>query len=182
MKQFGAYKFVPASEAEGYQVMGSRYVYKRKIGKDGKVSRWKARMVVQGLKSGPNAQDVSNLTAGDLYAPTLHEGSLRLLSSLAEGQNYSFFQADIQNAFLQGTLKQREFIRPPDGVVGVPPGHLLALLVPVYGLRYAPASFVQALSLHLTKGRGFRQLNGEPCVCMSMKILDALLVCISMIS
>ena len=26
MKQFGAYKYVPASEAEGHQIMGSRYV------------------------------------------------------------------------------------------------------------------------------------------------------------
>ena len=185
MKQFGAYKFVPASEAEGYQVMGSRYVYKRKIGKDGNVSRWKARMVVQGLKSGPNAQDVSNLTAGDLYAPTLHKDSLRLLLSLAAGQNYSVFQADIQNAFLQGTLKTREFIRPPDGMVGVPPGHLLECLVPVYGLRQAPARFVQALSEHLTKGMGFRQLNGDPCVyineelgCFIGAYIDDLAICV----
>ena len=185
MKQFGAYKFVPASEAEGHQVMGSRYVYKRKIGKDGNVSRWKARMVVQGLKSGPNAQDVSNLTAGDLYAPTLHKDSLRLLLSLAAGQNYSVFQADIQNAFLQGKLKQREFIRPPEGMKGVPPGHLLELLVPVYGLRYAPASFVQALALHLTEGMGFRQLTGDPCVflnedlgCFIGAYIDDLVICL----
>ena len=56
--KFGAYKIVPESEAAGHQIMGSRYVYKRKVGKSGAVSRWKARMVVQGLKKGPNAQDV----------------------------------------------------------------------------------------------------------------------------
>ena len=47
---------------------------------------------------------------------------------------------------------------------GVPDGHLLELLVPVYGLRSAPASFVQALSQHLVDGLGFVQSSGDPCV------------------
>ena len=89
-----------ASEAAGHQVLGSRYVYKRKIGKNGEVTKWKARLVIQGMKDGPNAQDVSHLSDRDLYAPTLHKDSLRLLLSLAAGKGYSVYQADIANAFL----------------------------------------------------------------------------------
>ena len=33
ISKFGAYKIVPESEAAGHQIMGSRYVYKRKVGK-----------------------------------------------------------------------------------------------------------------------------------------------------
>ena len=152
ISDFGAFKFVKASEAAGHQVLGSRYVYKRKIGKNGEVTKWKARLVIQGMKDGPNAQDVSHLSDRDLYAPTLHKDSLRLLLSLAAGKGYSVYQADIANAFLQGTLKYDCFVRPPDGMHGVPPGHLIKLLVPVYGLRSAPASFAEALSSHLMDG------------------------------
>ena len=116
-------------------------------------------MVVQGLKKGPNAQDVSLLESRDLYASTLHKDSLRLLLSVAAGKGFSVFTADVE-----GDLKYRVFIRAPDGMEGVPDGHLLELLVPVYGLRSAPASFVQALSQHLVDGLGFVQSSGDPCV------------------
>ena len=66
-------------------------MYKRKIGKNGEVAKWKARLVIQG---GPNAQDVSHLSDRDLYAPTLHKDSLRLLLSLAAGKGYSVYQVD----------------------------------------------------------------------------------------
>ena len=94
ISEFGAFKFVKASEAAGHQVLGSRYVYKRKIGKNGEVTKWKARLVIQGMKDGPNAQDVSHLSDRDLYAPTLHKDSLRLLLSLAAGKGYSVYQVD----------------------------------------------------------------------------------------
>jgi hypothetical protein len=99
------------------------------------------------------------LESRDLYAPTLHKDSLRLLLSVAAGKGFSVFTADVE-----GDLKYRVFIRAPDGMEGVPDGHLLELLVPVYGLRSAPASFVQALSQHLVDGLGFVQSSGDPCV------------------
>ena len=99
------------------------------------------------------------LESRDLYAPTLHKDSLRLLLSVAAGKGFSVFTADVE-----GDLKYRVFIRAPDGMEGVPEGHLLELLVPVYGLRSAPVSFVQALSQHLVDGLGFVQSSGDPCV------------------
>ena len=56
------------------------------------MTKWKARLVIQGMKDGPNAQDVSHLSDRDLYAPTLHKDSLRLLLSLAAGKGYSVYQ------------------------------------------------------------------------------------------
>ena len=70
------------------------------------------------------------LESRDLYAPTLHKDSLRLLLSVAASKGFSVFTADILNAFLQGDLKYRVFIRAPDGMEGVPDGHLLEIVSP----------------------------------------------------
>jgi hypothetical protein len=48
MERFGVFKWVPREAARGKQLLGCRWVYKRKIGKNGEVTRYRARLVAQG--------------------------------------------------------------------------------------------------------------------------------------
>ena len=49
MARFGVFKRVPKSAAQGRQILGCRWVYKRKANnKEGVVTRYRARLVAQG--------------------------------------------------------------------------------------------------------------------------------------
>jgi hypothetical protein len=51
MIRFGVYRRVPKSTAGNRQILGCRWVYKRKVNKLGQVHRYRARLVAQGLCS-----------------------------------------------------------------------------------------------------------------------------------
>jgi len=53
MVKFGAYRRVLKSDTNGRQLLGCRWVYKRKVGKDGAVTRYRARLVAQGYLQRP---------------------------------------------------------------------------------------------------------------------------------
>ena len=50
MKAFEVYERVPRSAAQGRQILGCKWVYKRKTGKHGEVTRYRARLVAQGYR------------------------------------------------------------------------------------------------------------------------------------
>ena len=49
MHLFGVFSKVPKSVARGRQILGCKWVYKRKVNKLGEVNRHKGRLVAQGL-------------------------------------------------------------------------------------------------------------------------------------
>jgi len=50
MSSLGVYVRVPMSVANGRQILGCRWVYKRKTDKNGVVTRYRARLVAQGYR------------------------------------------------------------------------------------------------------------------------------------
>jgi hypothetical protein len=51
--KFGVYRCVLKSDTNGRQILGCRWVYKRKVGKGGTVARYRARLVAQGYLQRP---------------------------------------------------------------------------------------------------------------------------------
>ena len=67
MAKFGVFERVPKSRARGRQILGNKWVYRRKIGKDGTVTRWRARLVAQGFRQRP----FDSYQPDECYSPTL---------------------------------------------------------------------------------------------------------------
>ena len=103
MEEFGVYKRVSKDKAKSRQLLGARWVYKRKIGRNGEITRYRARLVAQGFAQ----------KAYDPYQPdepfslVVHKDSLRLMLSMAAAMDLQVYQADKKGDFLAGTTSQR---------------------------------------------------------------------------
>mmetsp|Transcript_37940 Transcript_37940/g.76675 ORF Transcript_37940/g.76675 Transcript_37940/m.76675 type:complete len:1384 (-) Transcript_37940:372-4523(-) len=162
MAQFGVFSKVPKSAARGRQILGCKWVYKRKVNKHGEVYRYKGRLVAQGFAQ--RAYDSYN--PDECSSPVVHKDSLRLFLSVCAAQNLSVYQADVKSAFLQAPLSERIYMRAPPGYSSTTAEgeeEIIELRQAVYGLKQSSAAFWTAINAHLTS-LGFTSLVGDPCV------------------
>ena len=99
MKAFGVYERVPQSVAQGRQILGCKWVYKRKTGKDGEVTRYRARLVAQGFRQ----REWDSFNPDEISSPVAHKDTLRLFLSTAAGLNLRvqrFCRATYQRKFI----------------------------------------------------------------------------------
>jgi len=162
MVRFGVYRRVPRSAAGSRQILGCRWVYKRKVGEDGLVYRYRARLVAQGYSQrAHDSYDPDNISS-----PVVHKESLRLFLAVAAHLRLRVHQADVKTAFLQAPLSERIFMRCPPGYASTTSSgeeEILELHQAIYGLKQASASFWAALESHLSS-KGFTSLLSDPCV------------------
>ena len=69
MERFGVFKRVPKEAARGKQLLVCRWVYKRKIGKNGEVTRYRARLVAQGYAQ----RAYSSYQPDEIFSPVVHK-------------------------------------------------------------------------------------------------------------
>jgi hypothetical protein len=156
------FRKVPKSAARGRQILGCKWVYKRKINRHGEVNRYKARLVAQGFAQ----REYDSFNPDDITSPVVHKDSLRLFLSVSAAENLRIFQADVKNAFLQAPLAEKIYMRAPQGYASQTEAgeeEVIELRQAVYGLKQSSACFWTALSTHL-RSHGFASLLGDPCV------------------
>ena len=153
----------------GKKPVGSRWVFKRKM-KDGRVDRFKARVVAKGFSQIPG------IDFHDTFSPTLAYSSLRLILALAVNHGWGLRQLDVVTAFLKAKLPADEvvYMSPPPGL-DIPAGHALRLQRCLYGLKQASHHWNQ--ELHTTLLRlGFVRSNADPCIYLKFDRDDGRLV------
>ena len=112
------------------KILSSRFVFKRKMNKDGTVERYKARLVVKGFMQG---------LVDNTYAPVVDFTTVRVALSVAIQRGYTVHQMDVRTAFLHGNIDEDVFIHPPVGSeIRLEPGQALKLKKGLYGLKQAP--------------------------------------------
>ena len=162
MHLFGVFSKVPKSAARGRQILGCKWVYKRKINRFGEVNRHKARLVAQGFAQ----REYDSFNPEEITSPVAHKNSLRLFLSVCAAENLRIFQADVKNAFLQAPLAEKIYMRAPPGYSSKTKAgeeEIIELRQAVYGLKQSSACFWTAMNSHLAKN-GFTSLLGDPCV------------------
>ena len=97
MSSFGVYQRVPISVANGRQILGCRWVYKRKPDKDGSLCRYCARLVAQGYRQ----KEWDSFNPDEISSPVVHKDTLRLfMTTAAAALSLRVFSADVKAAFL----------------------------------------------------------------------------------
>ncbi|CAI7873297.1 unnamed protein product, partial [Closterium sp. NIES-53] len=84
------------------------------------------------------------------YAPTARPPTLRTLLDVGARDDMEICSMDVSNAFLQGDLRERIFLRRPPGFhAAFPENTMWQLRRPVYGLKQAPREWNAKLSATL---------------------------------
>src|SRR3954469_6272338 len=78
---------------EGFNVIGTKWVFRNKLSEKGEVVRNKARLVAQGYSQ----QEGIDYT--ETFAPVARLESIRLLISFATQHNITLYQMDVKSAF-----------------------------------------------------------------------------------
>ena len=163
MERFGVFRRVPRSAARNRQVLGCRWVYKRKTDKFGEIYRYRSRLVAQGFRQ--KAGDSYDPT--DIFSPVVHKDTLRLFLSICAAERLRVHQVDVKAAFLQAPLSEKIYLRAPPGFPSfnydTNEEEILELSQAIYGLKQSSASFWHALKSHL-ESLGYESMLGDPCL------------------
>jgi hypothetical protein len=115
---------------EGFNVIGTKWIFKNKSIENGMVTRNKARLVAQGYTQ------VEGLDFDETFAPVARLEAVRLLLEVACILKFKLFQMDVKSAFLNVYLQEEVYVEQPKGFVESEfPNHVYKLKKALYGLK-----------------------------------------------
>ncbi|GJX21190.1 retrovirus-related pol polyprotein from transposon TNT 1-94 [Tanacetum coccineum] len=114
-------------------IIGTKWVFRNKLDKNGVVSRNKARLVAQGY----NQQE--GIDYDETYAPVARLESIRILLAYACALDFKLFQMDVKSAFLNGFINEEVYVAQPLRFIDfAKPNHVYRLKKALYRLKQAP--------------------------------------------
>lgn len=140
----------------GSKTIGCRWIYKKKQDEQGKLVRYKARLVAQGFTQR------YGLDYDEVFAPVAKQVTLRTLLTIAGRDEMQVRHVDVKTAYLNGDLKETIYMRVPPGL-RVEKGQVCRLRKSLYGLKQSARVWNQKLN-DVMKRLGFRQADADPCL------------------
>ena len=137
-------------------VVGTKMLHKRKIGHDGKVEKYKCRLVAQGF------WQVEDVHYAKKYSPTPATASIRMLLAMAAAKDRELRHFDAEQAFLKADIYEEIYIEILEEfqefseAVG-------RLNKAIYGLVQAGRCWYNKFCDDMT-AIGFKQAKADPCV------------------
>ncbi|KAJ1689041.1 hypothetical protein LUZ63_013196 [Rhynchospora breviuscula] len=144
----------------GKQVIGTKWVYRKRLDILGNVVRNKARLVAQGFKQ------QKDINFEETFAPVARLESIRMLLAYAVKKIFTLFQMDVKSAFLNGWIDEEVYVQqPPDFVDHFNSDHVFKLHKTLYGLKQAPRACEFEMSmmggLNFFLGLQIKQLQND---------------------
>jgi len=176
-------------DPENKKAIGSHWVFKVKRDSEGKVIRYKARVVARG------DQQREGIDYAETYAPTARMGHLRLALALAGKYGWEIQQMDVCTAFLGSVLRKDIYMHPTPGyaqLLQLAPRvgehkPVWKLLHSLYRLKQSPyewyhtlRQYLESLSLCLSRLDGgffiFTNMKLDIRIILSIHVDDILLI------
>ena len=89
----------------GRKPIGSKWVFKKKTNAEGKVDKYKARLVAKVYSQ------VSGIDFGDIFSPVSKVTSIRLLLSVVVAFDFEVEQMDVNTKFLHRDLEEEIYMK-----------------------------------------------------------------------
>ena len=96
---------------EGIVPIDNKWIFKRKIGKDGQVETYKARLVAKGYTQ------KQGLDYEETFSPVAMIKSIRIMLAIAAYYDYEIWHMDVKTAFLNDYIEENLFMKQPVGFV-----------------------------------------------------------------
>jgi hypothetical protein len=140
-------------------VVSTKWVFDIKYSADGRIDRFKARLVARGFSQH------EGLDYEDTFAPVIRLESLRILFALAATHGLKAHLLDATNAYVGSKIDKQIYMEIPEGVD--PKSHnsndVCEILQSLYGLRQSAYLWNQKVKKYVTS-IGFRQSTADPGV------------------
>lgn len=125
-------------------IIGCKWVYRIKQLSDGSLDKYKARLVAKGFNQQPGVNYY------ETFNPVIKSTIIRIILDVAVSKDWCLRQADINIAFLQGTLEENaDMIQPPGFIDPNKPSYVCKLNKALYGLKQAPRAWYLELKNYL---------------------------------
>ena len=135
----------------------NKWIFKRKIGADGKVVTFKARLVAKGFRQ---RQGIDN---EETFSPVAMLKFIRILLAIAAHYDYEVWQMDIKTAFLNSYVEEDIFMEQPKCFESEETSKVCKLHRSIYGLNQASRSWNHRFD-EAIRSYGFIKNEDEPCV------------------
>ena len=147
---------ISEAELQGEEVVDAKLVFDHKKDEDGKILRYKARLVARGFtqKHGVNYEET--------FAPTIRLDAMRIILALAAKKGWKVYQMDAVAAFLAANLEEKIFLKVPNELQQHF-GKYVQILKSLYGLKQAARMWYLLVSDFL-KEIGFSPMAVDPTI------------------
>ena len=115
---------------KGKTVLGTKTIFKRKIGKDGRIKKCKYRLVAQGFRQ------TKGIHHDESSSPTPSQGTIRMVLGIAAVKDWELRQLDFDMAYLEANVKEELYIELPEDYRNSC-DQMGRLLKAMYGLAHA---------------------------------------------
>jgi hypothetical protein len=139
----------------GKKAVSCKWVLTVKQNPEGKVERYKARLVVRGYSQ------TYGIDYDETFALVAKMGTVRTLISCAANFGWPLHQLDVKNAFLHGDLQEEVYMNLPPGFSNFE--KVCKLRKSLYGLKQSPRAWFDRFRRALC-GMGYKQCNGDHTV------------------
>ena len=154
LEEMGTWKLV--DKPPGVTPIANKWVFAKKRDKMGQVTKFKARLVAKGCAQRPGHDYV------ETHSPVVRLETIRAILSLIPKEKLIVRQMDVKGAYLNGTLKERVYMRQPEGYEDGT-DRMCLLIKTLYGLKQAGREWNIEFDDKMKK-HGFVQLLSDPCV------------------
>lgn len=137
-------------------IVSNRWVFKVKRDTEGKIVKYKARLVVRGFSQ------IEGKDYKETFAPVSRMTTFRLLIAKATQHGLHLRHLDIETAFLYGKCDTDIYMEQPEGAHDGS-SKVAQLVMALYGLRQAPMIWHQTLATVL-ESMGFKTVDGDVCL------------------
>ena len=107
LQKNGTYQLVELPK--GKRPLKCKWVFKLKKDGNGKLVRYKARLVVKGF------EQKKGIDFNEIFSPFVKMTSIRTILSIAASLDLEVEQLDVKTAFLHGDLEEEIYMEQPEG-------------------------------------------------------------------
>jgi hypothetical protein len=137
----------------GEKATGLKFIFVKKVGEDGQINRYKARLVYNHYGKESNE---------DNYSPVANRVTLRIFLATTAGNKWKLKQADVKTAFLNAENPGKEFVRLPREIVDNETDRIRQLNKALYGLQRAPKMWHKTFT-DWVKQIGYKPSEHDSC-------------------